>query len=122
MPKVCTCQKFAQCTYVAGEDRIQAKLLTSGGSAVIDWLTELLQEVYRTRQEHGSGRLQHLYHSIKRTVRSVTITYHGVTLLSVPSKALALSFFRDCRLLLSPNSWKPIVALGKDVAQWIRLG
>ena len=25
----------------AGEDRIQAELLKSGGSAVIDWLTEL---------------------------------------------------------------------------------
>ena len=26
----------------AAEDRIQAELLKSGGSAVIDWLTELL--------------------------------------------------------------------------------
>ena len=34
----------------AGEDRIQAELLKSGGSAVIDRLTELLQEVWRTSQ------------------------------------------------------------------------
>ena len=33
----------------AGEDKIQAKLLKSGGSAVIDWLTELLQEVWKMR-------------------------------------------------------------------------
>ena len=29
----------------AREDRIQAELLKSGGSALIDWLTELLQEI-----------------------------------------------------------------------------
>ena len=34
----------------AGEDRIQAELLKNGGSAVIDWLAELLEEVWRTRQ------------------------------------------------------------------------
>ena len=59
----------------AGEDRIQADLLKSGGSAVIDWLTELLQEVWRTRQVLQEWKDATLVHSIKRRTRgSVTIT------------------------------------------------
>ena len=34
----------------AGEDRIVAELLKNGGETVIDWLTELMQEVWRTQQ------------------------------------------------------------------------
>ena len=33
-----------------GEDRIAAEILKNVGEAVIDWLTELMQEVWRTRQ------------------------------------------------------------------------
>ena len=34
----------------AGEDRIVAELVKNGGEAMIDWLMELLQEMWKTRQ------------------------------------------------------------------------
>ena len=34
----------------AGNDNITAELLKNGGEAVVDWVTELVQEVWRTRQ------------------------------------------------------------------------
>ena len=35
----------------AGNDNITAELLKNGEEAVVDWVTELVQEVWRTRQE-----------------------------------------------------------------------
>ena len=34
----------------AGHNLIHAELLKNGGSAMVDWLTELLQEVWQTKQ------------------------------------------------------------------------
>ena len=34
----------------AGNDNIAAELLKNGGEAMVDWVTELVQEVWRTRQ------------------------------------------------------------------------
>ena len=59
----------------AGEHRIQAELLKGGGFAVIDWLTEMLQEVWRTRQVSQEWKDATLVPLHKRkTSRSVTIT------------------------------------------------
>ena len=74
----------------AGEDRIQVELLKSGGIAVIDWLTELLQEVWRTRripQEWKDATLVPLH---KKNHKKICDNYCGVALLSVPGKVLAL--------------------------------
>ena len=34
----------------AGDDRIVAKHVKNGGEAIIDWMMELIQEVWKTRQ------------------------------------------------------------------------
>ena len=70
----------------AGEDRIQAELLKSGGSAVIDWLTELLQEVWRTRQVSQEWKDSTLVPLHKKKNKKICDNYHEVALLSVPGK------------------------------------
>ena len=74
----------------AGEDRIQVELLKSEGCAVIDWLTELLQEVWKMRripQEWKDATLVPLH---KKKDKKICVNYRGVALLSVPGKVLAL--------------------------------
>ena len=34
-----------------GEDEIVAEMLTNGGEVMIDWLLEILHEVWRTKQQ-----------------------------------------------------------------------
>ena len=46
----------------AGEDRIVAELLKGRGEAVIDWLTELMQEVWRTRKVKSQPSIRLLLH------------------------------------------------------------
>ena len=74
----------------AGEDRIVAELLKSGGETVIDWLTELIQEVWRTRKVPQDWRNATLIPLFKKKDRTQCNNYRGISLLSVPGKVLSL--------------------------------
>ena len=87
----------------AEEDRIQAELLKSGGSAVIDWLTELLQEVWKTRQIPQEWKDATLVPLHKKTDKKICDNYHGVALLSVPGKALALVLLERLQTIIEPQ-------------------
>jgi len=70
-----------------------AELLKNGGEAVIDWLCELLQTVWRTRQVTSERKSSTLLPLHKKNDRKVCNNYSGISLLNVPGKVLALILF-----------------------------
>ena len=68
----------------ARDDRIVAELLKSGGETLIDWLTELIQEVWQTRKEPQDWRNATLMPLFKKKDRTQCNNYRGTSLLSVP--------------------------------------
>ena len=66
----------------AGENRVVAELLKSGGETVIDCLTELMQEVWQTRKVPQDWRNATLIPLFKD--RTQCNNYSGISLLSVP--------------------------------------
>ena len=87
----------------AAEDRIQAELLKSGGSAVIDWLTELLEEVWSTRQIPQEWKDATLVPLHKKKDKKICDNYRGVALLSVPGKVLALILLERLQTIIEPQ-------------------
>ena len=87
----------------AGKDRIQAELLKSGGSAVIDWLTELLEEVWSTRQIPQEWKDATLVPLHKKKDKKICDNYRGVALLSVPGKVLALIILERLQTIIDPQ-------------------
>ena len=87
----------------AAEDRIQAELLKSGGSAVIDWLTELLEEVWSTRQIPQEWKDATLVPLHKKKDKKICDNYRGVALLSVPGKVLALIILERLQTIIDPQ-------------------
>ena len=74
----------------AGDDRTVAELLKNGGKAVIDWLWELLQTVWRTRQVISEWKSSTLLPLHKKNDRKVCNNYRGISLFNVPGKVLTL--------------------------------
>ena len=87
----------------AAEERIQAELLKSGGSAVIDWLTELLEEVWSTRQIPQEWKDATLVPLHKKKDKKICDNYRGVALLSVPGKVLALIILERLQTIIDPQ-------------------
>ena len=87
----------------AGEDRIVAELLKNGGEAVIDWLMELMQEVWRTRQVPQEWRNATLIPLFKKKDRKHCDNYRGISLLSVPGKVLALILLERLQAIIDPQ-------------------
>ena len=83
----------------AGDDRIVVELLKNGGEAVIDWLWELLQTVWRT-SEWKSSMLVPLH---KTNDRKVCNNYRGISLLNVPGKVLALILLERLQAIVEPQ-------------------
>ena len=61
----------------AGGDRIVAELLKIGGETVIDWLTELIQEVWRTRKVPKYWRNATMIPLFKKKERAQCNNYKG---------------------------------------------
>ena len=77
--------------------------MKSGGSAVIDWLTELLQEVWRTRQVPQEWKDATLVPLHKKKDNKICDNYRGVALLSVPGKVLALILLERLQTIIEPQ-------------------
>ena len=105
----------------AGEDRIQAELLKSGGSAVIDWLTERLQEVWRTRQVPQEWKDSTLV-PLHKMKDKICDNYRGVALLSVPGEVLALTLLERLQTIIEPQLLEAQCGFGNDIVLWIRFG
>ena len=87
----------------AGEDRIVAELLKSGRDTVIDWLTELMQEVWRTRKVPQDWRNATLIPLFKKKNRTQCNNYRGISLLSVPGKVLTLILLGWLHSIIDPQ-------------------
>ena len=87
----------------AGSDGISAELLRGGGSVVVDWLLELMEEVWRTGvvpQDWKDAELVPLY---KKGDRMKCDNYRGVSLLSVPEKVLSLILLERLKKIIEPQ-------------------
>ena len=64
----------------AGEDEIVAEMLKNGRDVMIDWLVEILQEVWRTKQLPSEWKKSMLVpaHMYKKEDRKVCDNYRGI--------------------------------------------
>ena len=86
-----------------GSDRIVAELLKNGGEAMVDWLTELVQEVWKTGQVPQEWKNATLVPLFKKKDRRVCDNYRGISLLSVPGKVLALILLERLHPIIDPQ-------------------
>ena len=87
----------------AGSDGISAELLKGDGSIVVDWLLELIEEVWRTGvvpQDWKDAELVPLY---KKGDRMKCDNYRGISLLSVPGKVLSLILLECLKKIIEPQ-------------------
>ena len=87
----------------AGNDNIAAELLKNGGEAMVDWVTELVQEVWRTRKVPQEWKDATLVPLFKKKDRKICDNYRGISLLSVPGKVLALILLDRLQAILEPQ-------------------
>ena len=78
----------------AGGDEVVAELVENGGQAMIDWLWELLKEVWRMKQIPKEWRNAILIPIHKKKDRKVCDNYRGIALLSVLGKCFPSSSLR----------------------------
>ena len=97
----------------AGDERIVAKLLKNGGEAMIDWLMELLQEVWKTRQVPQEWKNATLITIHKKKDRRVCDNYRGVSLLSVPGKVLTLILLERLQVIIESQLMEAQCGFGK---------
>ena len=87
----------------AGNDNISAELLKNGGEAMVDWVTELVQEVWRTRKVPQEWKDATLVPLFKKKDRKICDNYRGISLLSVPGKVLALILLDRLQAIIEPQ-------------------
>ena len=87
----------------AGEDEIVAEMLKSGGEVMIDWLLEILQEVWRTKQLPSEWKKSILVPVHKKKDRKVCDNYRGISLLSIPGKVLSLVLLDRLETIIDPQ-------------------
>lgn len=86
----------------AGEDEIVAEMLKNGGEVMIDWLLEILQEVWRTKQLPSEWKKSVLV-PVHKKDRKVCDNYRGISLLSIPGKVLSLVLLDRLETIIDPQ-------------------
>ena len=86
-----------------GEDEIVAEMLKNGGEVMIDWLLEILQEVWRTKQLPSEWKKSVLVPVHKKKDRKVCDNYRGISLLSIPGKVLSLVLLDRLETIIDPQ-------------------
>ena len=108
-----------------GQDEVVAELLKNGGEAVIDWLTEVIQQVWQTGKVPQEWKDATLIPIHKKRARNECDNYRGISLLSVPGKVLALVLLERIERMqeiVEPQLLEAQSGLRKDGAQWTRSG
>ena len=95
-------RKLQNCK-AAGEDEIVAELLKNGGDAMIDWLLEILQEVWKTKQVPSEWKKAVLVPLHKKKDRKTCDNYRSISLLSVPGKVLSLVLLDRLETIIDPQ-------------------
>ena len=92
---VCVCLKNGK---APGSDEIVAELVKNGGQVMVDWLWELLREVWTTKRVPQDWKNAILIPLHKKQSRKDSNNYRGIALLSVPGKVPILSLILHNRL------------------------
>ena len=87
----------------ARNDNITAELLKNEGEAVVDWVTELVQDVWRTRQVLEEWKNATLVPLFKKKDQVICDIYRGISLLSVPGNVLALILLDRLQTITDPQ-------------------
>ena len=87
----------------AGSDHIVAELLKNGGEAMINWLWELLKEVWKTKQVPKEWKKAILIPLHKKKSRRLCDNYRGIALLSIPGKVLSLVLLYRLQTIIDPQ-------------------
>ena len=88
---------------VAGQDEVVAELLKYGGEVVIDWLTEVIQQVWRSGKIPQEWKDATLIPVHKKRARNECDNYRRISLLSVPGKVLALVLLERMQVIVEPQ-------------------
>ena len=86
-----------------GEDEVVAEMLKSGGEATVEWLFDILREVWRTRRVPVEWKRSVLVPIHKKNDRKVCDNYRGIALLSVPGKVLSLILLERLQTIIDPQ-------------------
>ena len=86
----------------AGGDEVVAELVNNGGHSMIDWLWELLKEVWQTKQIPKEWKNAILI-AIHKKDRKVCDNNRGIALLSVPGKVLSLVLLERLESIIDPQ-------------------
>ena len=87
----------------AGDDLICAEVLKNNGSAMVDWLMELSQDVWQTKQIPQEWKDATLMPLHKKKDRRICDNYQGILLLSVSGKVLALILLERLQEMIEPQ-------------------
>ena len=87
----------------ADEDGIVPELLKNGGTSLVDWLWELLLEVWKTGQVPEEWKRAMLVPLHKKRDRKICDNYRGISLLSVPGKVLSLALLERLQPIIEPQ-------------------
>ena len=87
----------------AGSDHIVAKLLKNGREAMVNWLWELLKEVWKTKQVPKEWKKAILIPLHKKKNRRSCDNYRSIALLSVPGKVLSLVLLYRLQTIIDPQ-------------------
>ena len=86
-----------------GSDEIVAELVKNGGQVMVDWLWELLREVWRTKRVPQDWKNAILIPLHKKQSRKDCNNYRGIALLSVPGKVLSLVLHNRLQAVIEPQ-------------------
>ena len=86
-----------------GEDEVVAEMLKAGGEAIVEWLFDILREVWRTRRVPVEWKRAVLVPIHKKNDRKVCNNYRGIALLSIPGKVLSLILLERLQTIIDPQ-------------------
>ena len=87
----------------AGGDKVVAELVKKGGETMVNWLLELIQEVWRTGRVPQEWKDSTLVPLHKKKDRKECTNYRGISLLSIPGKVLALVLLERLQAVIDPQ-------------------
>ena len=87
----------------AGGDKVVAELVKKGGETMVNWLLELIQEVWRTRRVPQEWKDSTLVPLHKKRDRKECTNYRGISLLSVPGKVHTLVLLERLQAVIDPQ-------------------
>ena len=86
-----------------GSDEIVAELVKNGGQVMVDWLWELLREMWKTKRVPQEWKNTILIPLHKKRSRKDCNNYRGIALLSVPGKVLSLILHSRLQAIIEPQ-------------------